>query len=410
MTSSDAWPKQDQDHGLRILILLSALMSFSSIATDMYLPALPSLVNDLHADIGRVELTISTFLVGFSAGQLLWGPLSDRTGRRLPILIGLMLFVVGSVGCALSADIAQLLMWRVVQALGACAGPVLARAMVRDLYARERSAQMLSILILMMAVAPLAGPLLGGQILKVASWRAIFGVLAACGVSGLLALRMLPETLPPQQRSRSPLRRTFAEYLQLIKDPRLLTYALAGGFYYGGCYAFIAGTPFAYVDYYHVSPTAFGLLFSVNIVGLMVMNFLNTRLIPRLGSERLFRMGAVIVAVAGLALMINARTGFGGVAGLAIPVFFFMAPSGFIVANSVASALAFFPRQAGAASSLVGAMHYGSGVLTAAMLGWLADGTPWPMGLIVGLCGLGCLTVALLPRVHPALAGQPARG
>ncbi len=392
-----------------MLIILSALMSFSSIATDMYLPALPTLVTDLHADIGRVELTISTFLIGFSAGQLLWGPVSDRIGRRLPIMAGLVLFAAGSIGCALSADIGQLLLWRVVQALGACAGPVLARAMVRDLYARERAAQMLSILILMMAVAPLAGPLLGGQILRIASWRAIFGVLAACGILALLALKLLPETLPPIKRNHAPLSSTFADYLGLIRDPRLLTYALAGGFYYGGCYAFIAGTPFAYVDYYHVSTTAFGLLFSVNIAGLMAVNFLNTRLIPRLGSERLFRIGAVIVAAAGIALIVNARTGFGGVAGLAIPIFFFMAPSGFIVANSVASALSFFPRQAGAASSLVGAMHYGSGVLTAAMLGWFADGTPWPMGWIVGVCGLGCLAVSLLPRLHPAFAAQPAR-
>ncbi|GGP21537.1 Bcr/CflA family multidrug efflux MFS transporter [Silvimonas iriomotensis] len=396
-----------RDHGLRLMIILSALMSFSSIATDMYLPALPTLVHDLHTDMGRVALTISTFLTGFSLGQLLWGPISDRIGRRGPIAAGLLLFAVGSVGCAVAADINQLLFWRAVQALGACAGPVLARAMVRDLYAWERSAQILSLLILMMAVAPLAGPLLGGQILKFWSWRAIFGVLAACGVLALFALKLLPETLPPTRRNRAPLRHTLAEYLQLIRDPRLLTYALAGGFYYGGCYAFIAGTPFAYVDYYHVSPTVFGLLFSVNIVGLMAVNFLNTRLIARMGSERLFQLGAVMVAVAGVVLIFTAKTGFGDVAGLAVPVFFFMAPSGFIVANSVAGALSLFERQAGAASSLIGAVHYGSGVFTAAMLGWFADGTPWPMGLIVGLAGVGCLVVALLPRL--SLVARPVR-
>lgn len=381
---------------LRVLVILSALMSFSSISTDMYLPALPTLVDELHTDIGLVELTISTFLIGFSLGQLFWGPISDRLGRRLPIAAGLLLFIVGSIGCATSASIGQMLGWRVVQAVGACAGPVLARAMVRDLYPRERSAQMLSILILMMAIAPLLGPLLGGQILTVWSWRGIFWILAIAGLLALIALWALPETLASNHRSSAPLGSTLRSYLALARNPRLIVYAVSGGFYYGGCYAFIAGTPFAYVDYYHVSPRAFGLLFGVNIVGLMVVNFINTRLVMHLGSERIFRLGTWIAALSGIALAVDAKFGWGGVPGLAIPIFCFMSVSGFIVANSVASALAAFPQQAGAASSLVGAMHYGSGVLSAAMLGWFADGTPWTMGWIVAAAGVGCLATALL--------------
>lgn len=401
MNSVTQAPEARHTHDLRILIILSALMSFASISTDMYLPALPTLVNDLHTDIARVELTVSTFLIGFSLGQLFWGPVSDRFGRRLPIAAGLLLFVLGSAGCAMSTTITQMQVWRIVQALGACSGPVLARAMVRDLYARERSAHMLSILILMMAVAPLLGPLLGGQILSFWSWRAIFWVLALVGIATLFALWLLPETLSVPMRSKAPLRNTLASYISLVRDPRLLIYAVSGGFYYGGCYAFIAGTPFAYVDYYHVSPKLFGLLFGVNIVGLMVVNFINTRLLARLGADRIFRFGAWIAALSGIALAIDARFGWGGVPGLAIPIFCFMSVSGFIVANSVASALAAFPKQAGTASSLVGAMHYGSGVLSAAMLGWFADGTPWPMGWIVGAAGIGCLVTALLQKQHP---------
>jgi len=208
-------------------------------------------------------------------------------------------------------------------------------------------------------------------------------------------------------RRTEPLRNTLASYLSLLRDPRLIVYAVSGGFYYGGCYAFIAGAPFAYVDYYHVSPKLFGLLFGVNIIGLMVVNFLNTRLVTRVGSERIYRFGVWIAALSGIVLAIDARFGWGGLAGLAVPIFCFMSVSGFIVANSVASALAAFPKQAGAASSLVGAMHYGSGVLSAAMLGWFADGTPWPMGWIVAAAGVGCLVTALLqtPRMvlRPAL-------
>ncbi|MBT3069156.1 MFS transporter, partial [Rhodoferax sp. U11-2br] len=181
-------PEERHQHDLRILIILSALMSFASISVDMYLPALPTLVVDLHADIARIELTISTFLIGFSIGQLFWGPISDTYGRRVPIGVGLLLFILGSVGCAMSQTSEQMLVWRVVQALGACAGPVLARAMVRDLYARERSAQMLSVLILMMGVAPLIGPLIGGQIIHFWTWRVIFWVLAVVGVITLFTL------------------------------------------------------------------------------------------------------------------------------------------------------------------------------------------------------------------------------
>lgn len=388
--------EERNEHDLRILIILSALMSFASISVDMYLPALPTLVVDLHAEMARIELTISTFLIGFSLGQLFWGPISDTYGRRVPIGVGLLIFILGSVGCAMSRTSEQILAWRVVQAFGACAGPVLARAMVRDLYARERSAQMLSVLILMMAVAPLVGPLVGGQIIHFWNWRVIFWVLAAVGFATLFALKLLPETLAPAKRSKSSLGDTLRAYLQLAFNGKLLVYAVSGGFYYGGCYAFIAGTPFAYVDYYQLSPRFYGLIFGANIVGLMVVNFFNTRLLRRFGANEIFRFGTWIAAVSGIVLAIDAYFGWGGISGLAVPIFCYMSVSGLIIANSVASALSAFPKQAGATSSLVGAMHYGSGVFSAAMLGWFADDTPWTMGWIVAVAGIGCLLTAML--------------
>jgi Bcr/CflA subfamily drug resistance transporter len=174
--------------GLRVPLVLSTLLAFASISTDLYLPALPTMAAALHADAGTIALTIAGYLVGFSVGQLLWGPVGDRYGRRGPVAIGLLLFVLGSAGCALSATAGQMIGWRVVQAVGACAGVVLARAMVRDLYPRDRAAQMLSTLMTVMAVAPLVGPMLGGQILAFAGWRAIFWTLVAVGLATLAAL------------------------------------------------------------------------------------------------------------------------------------------------------------------------------------------------------------------------------
>lgn len=381
---------------LRVLLILSTLMSFASMSTDMYLPALPTIGHALHASASSIDLTFSSFLVGFSVGQLLWGPIADRHGRRVPVAVGVILFVIGSAGCALSISVWQLMGWRVVQAVGACAGPVLARAMVRDLYGREHAARMLSTLILIMGVAPLAGPLVGGQILAHGSWRAIFWTLVAFGLLTLAALRLLPETLKPAQRTTEPLRASLRSYLRLAKNPRILGYALAGGFFYGGAYAFIVATPFVYIEYYGASPQAYGLLFGLNIAGMMAANFVNARLLARVGSERLFRIGTWVIAAAGLALAVDTRLSWGGLVGVVVPVFFYMSMNGFIVANSVAGALSAFPREAGTASSLIGALHYGSGILSAAMVGWFADGTPWTMGWIMGLCGVGSVATALL--------------
>ncbi len=386
---------------IRFLLILSALMAFASISTDMYLPALPALGRAFRTDPAHVQMTLSGFLVGFSLGQLLWGPIGDRYGRRGPIAVGVALFVIGSAGCALSGTIWQMMGWRVVQAVGACAGPVLARAMVRDLYARERSAQMLSTLMLVMGVAPLLGPILGGQVLGVWSWRGIFWVLAATGLLALAGLLALPETLPKQRRTSQRLGEALVGYVVLARHRRLLGYAVAGGFFYGGIYAYLAGTPFAYIGYYHVPPQAYGLLFGVNIAGMMLANLVNSRLVMRLGPDRLFRIGSTVAALAGMTLALDAKLGWGGLAGLVVPLFCYVSMLGFIVANSVAGALTAFPHKAGAASALVGATHYGSGIFTAAMVGWFADGTPWTMGWIIALCGIGTLLGGAL-LVRPA--------
>jgi MFS transporter, DHA1 family, multidrug resistance protein len=391
-------------HGWRVLAILSALMGFASISTDLYLPAMPAMGQALGADAGMVELTVSGYLIGFSLGQLLWGPIGDHHGRRLPVAIGLVLFVIGSAGCALAGSAWALIGWRIVQAAGACAGVVLARAMVRDLFEGYRAAQMLSTLMTVMAIAPLLGPVLGGQILAFAGWRAIFWTLVGVGLATLAALFTLPETLPVERRSRASLGRALVRYGELIRDRRLLGYAGAGGFFYGGMFAYIAGTPFAYITYYHVPPQFYGLLFGVGIIGIMATNLLNARLVMRLGSERLLIRGTGAAALAGIVLAVTAWTGWGGLWGLAVPLFLFISATGFIVANSIAGALAGFPERAGAVSALIGAIHYGSGIIGSALVSAFADGTPWPMGWVIALAGIGSLLCArlLVPTAAPA--------
>jgi len=397
--SESAQVLQDGPTAIWVLGILSALMGFASISTDFYLPALPAMADALHADTGTLEWTVSGYLLGFSFGQLVWGPVGDRYGRRIPVAIGLVLFLIGSAGCALSGSADVIIGWRIVQALGASAGVVLARAMVRDLYAGDRAAQMLSTLLTVMAIAPLLDPILGGQILAISDWRAIFWTLVAVGVLTLAALFLLPETLPAARRNRQPLMQAFLRYGPLLSNRRLLGYTGAGGLFYGAMFAYIAGSPFAYITYYHVPPQLYGLLFAAGIVGIMISNLVNARLVMRLGGDRLLAAGTSGAAIAGIALAFQTWLGWGGLWSLAVLLFLFASATGFIVANSIAGAMAGFPDRAGAVSALVGALQYGSGILGSALVGAFADGTPWPMGLVMALCAIGSFaSTQLLPR------------
>lgn len=377
--------------GWHVLAVLSVLMGFASISTDLYLPAMPLISHSLQANERLIELTISGYLIGFSLGQLLWGPISDHYGRRSCVAIGLVLFVIGSAGCALSGSAQAMIGWRIVQAVGACASVSLSRAMVRDLYEGARAAQMLSILITVMAIAPLVGPLAGGQIAAIAGWRAIFWVLVGIGIVTLAALFTIPETLPATRRSQASIGRALAHYVELLSDRRLLGYAGSGGFFYAGMFAYVAGTPFAYINYYQVPPQLYGLLFGLGIIGIMASNLLNSYLVPRFGYDRMLLFGTITAAISAIITAIFASTGWGGLWGLVIPLFLFASATGLIVANSITGAMNNFPERVGTVSALIGAIQYGSGIIGSGLVGIFANGTPCPMGYVIAICGIGSL-------------------
>lgn len=379
-----------------VLAILSALMGFASISTDFYLPAMPQMAESLGANAGSVDFTISGFLIGFSLGQLFWGAVSDKYGRRMPVAIGLVLFVIGSAGCAMAQSIEAIIIWRIVQALGACAGVVLSRAMVRDLYHGPRAAQMLSTLIAVMAIAPLLGPIVGGQIAAIAGWRSIFWLLVLVGLMTLAALFTLPETLPAERRQTAPLLGAFRRYGMLLNERRILGYAGAGAFFYAGMYAYIAGTPFAFITFYQVPAQYYGLLFGSGIVGIVITNLLNARLVHRFGMNRILICGTLVAFISGATLAASAWTGIGGLWGLFIPLLVFVSMTGLIVANSIAGALSDYPEQAGSVSALVGAIQYGSGIAGSGLVGAMADGTPWPMAWVIAAMSIGSALCALL--------------
>ena len=400
-----------ESHDVQTLVILSLLMMFSSISTDIYLPALPAMGIELHAGRGAMEYTLSAYLVGFSLGQFFWGPLSDRIGRRRPIALGMVAYIVGAIGCAMSRSVEVMIVWRAVQAVGACASVTLARAIVRDLYVGHRAAQMMSTLMIVSALAPMLGPSVGGLVIAVADWQAIFWMLALVGLLTLAALYTLPETHPPERRLREPLSRAFATYGWLLRQKRLLGYAGVCGLLYGGIFAYVAGTPFAYITYHHVLPQHYGLLFALGSVGIMTMNLVNVRLVPTFGGDRLLRTGAFGACAMGLAAAVAARTGWGGLIGLVVPLCLFVSCIGLIAANSITGALNLFPTVSGSVSAVTGAAQFGVGVIGSALVGMFADGTPWPLGALMAFFGTAAMlcAVLLVPRAHaPVEAALPA--
>nr|WP_319512587.1 multidrug effflux MFS transporter [uncultured Draconibacterium sp.] len=372
---------------LFVWLVLGGLMAFTSLSNDIYLPAMPQMQLDLQGDI---ELTVTGFLIGFAIAQIIWGPISDRYGRKMPLVIGLILFMIGSVGCALSETIGQILAARVVQALGACVGPMLSRAMVRDMLDSKKAAEMLSTLMILMALAPIFGPLIGGQMLKFTSWQSIFWLLTIIGAVMLISLKKLPETLPEQNRQSTSLLNAFKKYGVLLRNRRFMAYTLCVSFFYVGVYAFVAGSPEIYITYFGVDPQHYGWLFALNVFGIVSLSFANRILVRKFSLDLLLRVATAIAMVAGLVLVVLVKLQIGGIYGVVVPVFFFFSMNGIIAATTTAAALDKVPEMAGAAAALLGALQYGSGILSTLLLTLFGDseGSPWTMSWIIALFGV----------------------
>ena len=381
---------------VRLVLILGALTAFSSMSIDMYLPAFPQISRDLGIPLGTVQLSISAFLFGSAGGQLFYGPLADRWGRRLPLLGGLALYVVSTIGCALAHSGAGLLFWRVVMAVGGGAAMVISRSVVRDLYDTAEAARMFSLLMLVMGVSPILAPLAGGQVLLLAGWRAIFGCMGVFGLLSLLAAVLyLPETLPAKRRIRSSLLQLTVRYGELLRHRGYLRYAIALGCVAGGMFAYIAGAPFLFIEVNGVSPQHFGLYFGANALGLIGASQLNRRLLRRFSAQAILWVSAVANAlVAGLFLG-SVLTGIGGFPAQALLLFATMSLAGLLYPNVTALALAPFDTMAGNASALLGTIQYLLGATGGAMVGLLQNATAVPMAAVMAVCGVLGLAAVL---------------
>ncbi len=367
----------------------------------MYLPSLPALQDYFKATEGEVQLTLTAFFVGFAAGQTLYGPLADRFGRKPPLYFGMVLYTLSSAACALAVSVHMLTAFRLLQALGACAGSVMSRAVVRDLFPPEDTRRVYSALILVMGVSPLVAPLLGGYILLWLGWKAIFLVVTAAGCVAMAGMHFrLPETLPsPRPLS---LGYVFSTYRGLLSDRFFLGSALATGFSSAGMFAYIAGSPFVFINIYGVRPERFGWLFGINALAVVLSAQVNGRVLHGHAPERLMRNAAFVQCVAGVLLMGAALSGRAPMVAIALPLFLYMACIGFVFPNAVALALANHGEVAGMASALLGTVQFGMAAVGTAIVSAISTSTAVPMAAVI--CGCGILGVV----IHLAMIGGEA--
>jgi MFS transporter, DHA1 family, multidrug resistance protein len=390
--------------GLRFLLILGALIGMAPMSIDMYLPSLPTIQSEFAAPPGAVQFTLAAFFVGLAVGQLAYGPVSDRLGRKPPLSVGTSLYVIASVGCALAPSLGALVAFRLLQALGSCAALVISRAMVRDLLDPRAAARAFSTLLLVMGVAPILAPLGGSLVLAALGWRPIFWILVGFGLVCLALIAVgLPETRPrggTGEALESPAR----AYARLLGDGRFLGYALAGGVAQAGMFAYIAGSPSVFIETYGVRPAAYGWIFGANAVGLIAASQVNRRLLHSFGPDQVLGCANLFTAVLGLVLVGAAVTGAGGLAGVLAPIFGFVASLGFTQPNAVACALAAQGARAGSASALLGSLQFLVATVAASLVGLLQDGTARPMAAVMAGCALLAFAVHWLlvrRRPHP---------
>jgi len=371
------------------VIILGSLSAFGPLSIDMYLPAFPAMAESLGVTQGRIEMSLASYFIGLSLGQLAYGPLTDRYGRKKPLYAGLLLYILASAACALAADSYQLIFFRFIQALGGCAGAVVSRAMVRDLFDHKESAQVYSALMLVMGLAPILAPLAGGYALIFFGWRAIFWILA--GLSILISLAIvffLPETRRPDETVRFA--RSFHIYFDIMKHREFMGYTLCLAVAQAGLFAYITGSSFVFIKYFGVAEENFGWVFGANALAFIAVSQLNAWLLRKdkqtpddMMRKALFGLAAAGILCAGVAVL---DLGLWAMAG---SLFLFMAMLGAIFPNGTAGSMEHQKHRAGAASALAGMIQFSISAAASAALSLTHATSPVPMGIMLALSGLG---------------------
>ncbi|MER8047095.1 Bcr/CflA family multidrug efflux MFS transporter [Streptomyces sp. NPDC094032] len=386
--------------GLLVTLVLGGLTALPPLSMDMYLPALPEVTEVLRAPAATVQLTLTACLAGMALGQLVVGPMSDKWGRRRPLLVGMIVYVLATAVCALAPSAGLLIGFRLLQGLAGAAGIVIARAVVRDLYDGVEMARFFSTLMLISGVAPIIAPLIGGQILRITDWRGVFYVLTGVGLLlTLVVWRFLPESLPPERRHAGGVGEALRTMRGLLADRVFTGYMLAGGLAFAVLFAYISASPFVVQEIYGASPQTFSLLFGLNSVGLVAVGQINGRLlVGRVSLDKVLGWGLGIILLASVALLLMTTGVFGepGLVAVAAGLFVLMSAMGLAMPNTQAQALMRTPHAAGSGSALLGTSSFLIGAVASPLVGIAGEHTAVPMALVQVVCAVAAVACFLL--------------
>lgn len=369
-----------------IVLLLGLLTAFGPLSIDMYLPALPSIAEEFGSDLSRVQFSLASFLIGIAAGQIFYGPFSDKFGRKRPLYFGLILYCLASFLCARASNVEALIFYRFLQALGACAGIVISRATVRDLYRPHESAKVFSLLMLIMGVAPILAPIFGGFFTTIWGWRSIFWVLTIISATTLLLIHfLLKETHTPDPEYR--ISQSLGHYFEILKDRTFTGHTLSLSFVYSGMFAYITGSSFVFIRYYNLTPSQYSWVFGINAFGLILFSQVNARLLRNHPPEKIIRRALPFTALTG-ALIFVVGLLKAPVWAMCIALFLFMVSMGLVVPNAAATALSNQKKFAGSASALMGTIQFGVAAFSSSLVSRLHNGTLLPMTAVIFSCAL----------------------
>ncbi|XXN65605.1 Bcr/CflA family multidrug efflux MFS transporter [Enterobacter ludwigii] len=378
--------RKEKNSPVGLVVILGLLAMLMPLSIDMYLPAMPQIAHEFAVSAGSVQMTLNLYILGFAIGQLVYGPLADSYGRKPVIVLGTLIFACAAAACALSQTIDQLIFMRFLHGLSAAAASVVINALMRDTYSKEDFSRMMSFVMLVTTIAPLLAPIIGGWLLLLWNWHAIFWTLAGAAlITTVLVMTQIRETLKPEQRQRFHLRTTLGNFVALVRHKRAFSYMLASGFSFAGLFTFLNAGPFVYIEVNHVSPQNFGYYFGLNVVFLFVMTLINSRAVRRFGPVKMFRMGLVIQFAMGVWMLISSALDFGFLS-LVFGVAMFIGCVSTVSSNAMAVILDEFPHMAGTASSLAGTLRFGVGALVGALLSLVSINSAWPMVATIALC------------------------
>jgi len=382
-----------------LILILGFLTAIGPLSIDMYLPAFPDIAKSLDTTVARVTLSLSSFFIGISVGQLLYGPLLERFGRKKPLYAGLAIYLLASVGCAFASSVNALIALRLLQALGGCVGMVASRAMVRDLFDVKENAKIFSTLMLVVAVSPIIAPTLGGYITAALGWHYVFVMLIIIAIFILSGIYFfLPETKSPDPGFSLRPKPIIKSYASVITHPQFYTYALTAAISAAAIYAYIGGSPHVFMELFHVNERQYGWIFAIIAMGLIGSSQLNSVLLKNYTSEQIIKVALRCQTIIGAVMVLITIFGWGDLFVIIFLIFIFLCCQGFVFPNASALSLACFGHNAGSASALLGAIQMGIGAGTSALVSLLQNNTALPMVGVMACCAVGALSVFSLGR------------